>query len=99
MFYDDWNIANGLCRHEKIGPGMDGRAIFLGVQREGETLSQAASSLKKALNNRCGSVGYVVAMDDDRFYLNEAGVKILQSPALQLKKAMSQSKAAYGTAA
>ncbi len=69
---------------------MGGRAIFLRVQRETVTLSQAVFSLKKALAIKGDAVGYLIATGDDLFNINEASIQILPSPAMQVKKALAQ---------
>lgn len=75
---------------------MGGRAIFLRVQRETETLSQAVFSLKKALATKGDAIGYLIATGDDFFNINEASIQILLSPAMQLKKALAQTNDGCG---
>lgn len=69
---------------------IDGRAAFVRVQREDETLSQAVFSMKKALSNKGNTLGVVIATGRDLFSLSEPDIKILESPALQLRNLIFQ---------
>jgi len=66
-----------------------GKTIFLRVQRETETLSQAVFSLKKALATKGNTIGFVIATCDDLFNINEPTIHILPSPTVQLKRALT----------
>jgi site-specific DNA-methyltransferase (adenine-specific) len=68
---------------------VDGNAVFLKVQRETETLSQAVFLLKKSLSTKGDAIGFVIATGSDLFKLNEPRIQILSSPALGVREALS----------
>ncbi|MDJ0449194.1 site-specific DNA-methyltransferase [Methylocystis sp. JR02] len=69
---------------------INGRPVFLKVQRETETLSEAVFLLKKALATKGDAMGFVVATADDFFSLKDTSIEILLSPAMQLKRAQAE---------
>jgi site-specific DNA-methyltransferase (adenine-specific) len=64
---------------------IDGQAVFVRVQREGETLSSAVSALRKTVASKGSVVGIVIATENDLFPVVESGIRIVLSPALQVQ--------------
>lgn len=71
---------------------IDGKTIFIRVQRENEILSQAVFSLKKALTTKGDAIGFVIKTRDDIFNTSEPNIQILPSPAIQLNNVLAQLK-------
>lgn len=71
---------------------IDGKTVFLRVQKEKEMLSQAVLSLKKALIAKGDTIGFVIATDNDLYNINEPNIQILSSLSTQLNSALAQSK-------
>lgn len=77
--------ADGLLK-EKIF----GKAAFVRVQREGESLSHAASALKKTVRSKGEAIGVLIMTKNDMFTFNDPSIHIISSPALQLKALTEQ---------
>lgn len=70
---------------------IDGKAAFVRVQRDGESLGAAIAALKKAVASKGNAVGVVISTHDDLFNVDETDVIVLHSPALQLQQRLKQS--------
>jgi site-specific DNA-methyltransferase (adenine-specific) len=68
---------------------IDGQAVLIRVQREGEDLSTAVQALKKAIASKGSGVGYVIATGDDLFGFHDRDIGVIPSAALQVQRAMS----------
>jgi site-specific DNA-methyltransferase (adenine-specific) len=77
-------IQRNLGADAILKDSVDGKTAFIRVQRKGESISQAVFSLKKTIATKGDAIGFVIATEADLFTINDAIIKIIQSPALQL---------------
>jgi site-specific DNA-methyltransferase (adenine-specific) len=73
--------ADGLLKD-----GLGGKAAFVRVQRQGESVAEAASALKKTVRSKGDAVGVLIATESDLFGYTDSDIHILRSPALQLSE-------------
>lgn len=67
-----------------------GKMAFVRVQREGESLSRAASALKKTVRSKGEAVGVLISTENDMFAFSDVDIHVLPSPSLQLKSLAEQ---------
>lgn len=72
--------ADGLLKDTLFG-----KTAFVRVQRETESLSQAASALKKTIAGKGNVTGVLIATESELSSFSDQDIHILYSPALQLK--------------
>lgn len=77
--------ADGLLKEQLFG-----KAAFVRVQREGESLSQAASALKRTIRSKGEAVGVLIMTENDMFGFSDPDIHVLLSPALQLNSLAEQ---------
>jgi hypothetical protein len=63
---------------------IEGKLALVRVQRRGESLSRAASALKKTVSNKGSATGVLIATENDLFPLHEMDVRILLSLGAQV---------------
>jgi len=77
--------ADGLLKEPLFG-----KTAFIRVQRVGESLSRAASALKKTIQSKGDAIGVLIMTENDMLDFNDHSIHVLLSPALQLKALSEQ---------
>jgi site-specific DNA-methyltransferase (adenine-specific) len=71
---------------------IDGRAAFVRVQREGESLGSAIAALRKTIASKGNALGFIVSTNDDLFSSDNSDIYLLPSPALQMRQKLKQAR-------
>lgn len=80
-----------------INEKIDGKPCFIRVQRQGESLGQAARALMKATANKGDVQTILIKTEDSLFPEDTGGVTVLVSPALQFRDAAKKSQSKNGS--